>query len=351
MLEGPYHTPNWLIMREPPPLTEATIRATLHTHYGLAVAALTFLPIGNDSDSSAYCVTATDGLTYFLKVRAGRGFNRSSLVIPHYLHNQGVPHLVAPRLTLAQHLWVTVSDFALSLYPFINAQTAAEAGLSEQHWRAWGATMHQIHAQPIPADLQPLVRRETFIPSRRQVLMDLEATINRQVFANPAERELAAFWQMRPAEIHRVIGRADALGHHVRQTSLPLVVCHADLHTWNVLLDTTQQFWLVDWDEVTFAPKERDLMFVMEGIGRDLVSASETASFLQGYGDDAINSDALVYYRYAWAAQDMGAYGEQVFFSPEVSVETRHEAVQGFMSLFEPGNIVSIAFASDNLKA
>ena len=137
----------------------------------------------------------------------------------------------------------------------------------------------------------------------------------------------------------------------LRQESawLPHVLCHADLHTWNVLLDRDQQLWLVDWDETVLAPRERDLMFVVEGIGRDLVSSHETACFLQGYGSAAINPLALAYYRYAWAVQDMIEYGEQVLFSPDLSRESRRDALQGFISLFEPGNIVDIAFASDNI--
>jgi len=54
----------------------------------------------------------------------------------------------------------------------------------------------------------------------------------------------------------------------------------------------------------------------------------------------------LAYYRFAWAVQDLAAYGEQVFFMPGLSEHARREAVRGIMSLFEPGNIVDIAFAS-----
>jgi len=95
------------------------------------------------------------------------------------------------------------------------------------------------------------------------------------------------------------------------------------------------------------APKERDLRFVIGGIGRDLVSPRETACVLQGYGDPAIDPVALVYCRYAWAAHDMGAYGEQVFFSPELGEASRRDPVEGFVDLFEPGNIVALAFESD----
>ena len=43
------------------------------------------------------------------------------------------------------------------------------------------------------------------------------------------------------AEIRLVIHRADVLGDQLRQAALPLVLCHADLHTWNVVLDSVRQ--------------------------------------------------------------------------------------------------------------
>jgi len=338
-------------MREPPKLVDQTIRAALHAHYGISSTTLTFLPLGSDSASAAYRVHATDGAAYFLKIRTGEGFSVPSLVIPHYLYNQGVPHIVAPLPTFTQTLWVSVNDFALSLYAFIDGRTGADVGLSEQHWRAVGTTLKQIHTSQLTPDLLQIVRRETFTPSRRNVLTDLEAAITKQDFADPVERELAVFWHARQNEICTLVDRADALGRQLRQASPPLVLCHADLHTWNVLLDTAQQLWLVDWDETILAPKERDLMFVVGGIGRDLVSPHETTCFLQGYGDTAIDPHALVYYRYAWAVQDMGAYGERVFFSPDLGEETRRDALHGFMDMFEPGNIVAIAFASDSIAS
>lgn len=335
-------------MREPPKLADTTIMAALHAHYGISITALTFLPLGSDSASAVYRVHAADGATYLLKVRTGEGFSVPSLVVPRYFHDQGVPHIVAPLPTSTQTLWVIVNDFALSLYPFIDGRTGADVGLSEQHWRAFGAMLKQIHTSQLTPDLLQIVPCETFTPSRRSVITDLEAAITRQAFAGPLERELAVFWHSRRDEIRTLVDRADALGRQLRQGSLPMVLCHADLHTWNVLLDTAQQLWLVDWDETILAPKERDLMFVVGGIGRDLVSPHDTACFFQGYGDTAIDPCALVYYRYAWAVQDMGAYGERVFLRPDLGEETRRDAVRGFIDMFEPGNIVAIAFASDS---
>jgi spectinomycin phosphotransferase len=337
-------------MREPPRLADRAIVAALHAHYDLSVATLTFLPLGADSASAVYRVEADDGSAYLLKVRTGEGFSFPSLAIPHYLTKQGVNHIAAPLPTVTHALWVRLDDFALSLYPFIDGRTGTEAGLSALHWRALGTTVRQIHTSQLTPDLERIVRRESYVPSRRNMIEDLEAATARKGFSSAAERELAAFWRARRGGIHTLVERADALGRRLRQASLSFVLCHADLHTWNVLLDTAGQLWIIDWDETVLAPKERDLMFVVGGIGRGLVSSHETGCFFEGYGDTTIDPVALVYYRYAWAVQDMAAYGERVFFLPDLGEESRQDGVRGFVDLFEPGNIVDIALGSDGIK-
>jgi spectinomycin phosphotransferase len=138
-------------MREPLKLAEAAIMAALHAHYAISVATLAFLPLGDDSGSAAYRVQTADGTTYFLKVRTGAGFSLPSLVVPRYFRDRGVPHLVAPLPTIAGGLWGGANDFALSLYPFIDGRMGADGGLSEQHWRALGATLKQVHGDSLPS--------------------------------------------------------------------------------------------------------------------------------------------------------------------------------------------------------
>jgi hypothetical protein len=48
---------------------------------------------------------------------------------------------------------------------------------------------------------------------------------------------------------------------------------------------------------------------------------------------------------------DIGAYGEQVFYRPDLGPGTRREAVDQFLSLFAPGNIVALAFAPEDTAA
>ncbi len=336
-------------MREPPRLDEAAIHAVLREGYGLDAVGLAFLPLGADAASAVFRVEAADGRAYLLKARTGGGFRPASLAVPRFLAARGVPHVLAPLPASDGRLWVDGDGFALSLYPFLDARPAVEVGLSAAQWRALGAALRQIHACRLPPALAETLPRERFTPSRRERLPALIAAVDGPAPGDPARRELAAFWRERRDEIHALIERADALGRRLRRRGLPPVLCHADLHTWNVLVDDGGRMWLVDWDEVVFAPKERDLMFVVGGIGRGLVGAEDTAAFLAGYGETAIDAPALAYYRVAWAVQDMMAYGETAFLDPDRGAVGRADAARGFMALFAPGNIVEIARAGDGV--
>ena len=337
-------------MREPPKLADATIIGALEANYGIPIRALSFLPIGADAASAGYRVQAIDGATYFLKVRARHGFSPRSLLVPRYLHDEGIRHILPPFPTTDRALWAPVNDFVLSLFPFVEGRRVADVGLSRQQWAELGSMVKQIHASQLPSDLTLSVPRESFHPTRREILTRLETAIGRHAYSDAVQGEWVEFWNSRREEIRALENRADGLARQLRRGSSPLVLCHADLHAWNILLDFDEHLWLVDWDETSLALKERDLMFVIGGIGRDLVSPHETASFLQGFGEVEIDLKALAYYRYAWAVQDMGAYAEQVFFSLSLGQESRRDALQGFVAMFEPGNIVDIAFELDGAQ-
>lgn len=331
---------------EPPRIADNIIVEALEVQYDLAVVALTFLPIGNDPASWVYRVEAGEGLVFFLKVRARNGFSAASLRVPYALQQQGLPHVLAPLPKGDGALWVDVEAFMLALYPFVEGQNGAEAGLSTEQWRAFGALVKQIHTCRLPAEISQHVRHERFVPSRRHVIAQLEEVIHRNAVTGDLQEEWLATWQSQREVIGTLVARVDRLGDHLRRTKAPRTLCHADMHPWNVHLDGAGDWWLIDWDDVVLARKECDLMFVVGGIGGDGVGPRQTEWFLQGYGNDAINALALAYYRTAWAVQDIAAYGEELFFTPNLGYESRRAALRGFKSLFNPGNIVERALAS-----
>jgi spectinomycin phosphotransferase len=332
-------------MREPPDLGDDSIVGALQAGFGIRVAELAFLPVGNDADSWAYRVDLAQGPSQFLKVRAGVDAMPGAAV-PAHLHRQGVPHVLAPLPTRAGAPYLVLDRFALALYPMVDAGHGAEVGLSPAQWRQLGAALARVHATPQTPELTRLVGRERFRPSRRELLPELEAVVAGPARDDPAAGELAAFWRARKDVIDALVDQADRLGRRAARAPSPQVLCHADLHTWNVLVDADGHLWMVDWDEAVLAPPERDLMFVVGGIGHGLVGPSDTEHFFQGYGQTSIDPHLLAYYRHAWAVQDIAAYGEQALLSPGAGAAARQAALEGFRDLFERGNIVELALGA-----
>jgi spectinomycin phosphotransferase len=335
-------------VREPPAdLSEETLRTCLRARYGLAVAELAFLPLGHDSAAWVYRVWAADGSSYFLKVRL-RMANEAGLLVPRYLQDHGIARVIAPLPTLERALWTTADGYALILYPFVAGRTGKDQGMSEQQWVDYGALLRQVHATAVTPELERIMQRDSFSPAWAATVERLDALIGVRAFDDPGANVIATFWQARREEIRTLLARVEELGRRLARRAPPLILCHADIHTANVLLDAEQRVWIVDWDETILAPRERDLMFVVGGISRTLVGPRQEALFFRGYGAVDVDPLALAYYRYAWAVGDIGAYGEQVFDRPDLGPETRSEAVDRFLSLFAPGNIVAIAFGSSD---
>jgi spectinomycin phosphotransferase len=239
-----------------------------------------------------------------------------------------------------------VNEFTLMVYPFVAGRSAHEAGMSQAQWVEYGAALRQIHATILPSHLLDTARRETYVPKATQLMMELDAHIGMRSFSDPLEEPLVAVWRARRGQIRRLADRAGALGLRLRQNPLPEVLCHADIHTANLLLDAGSQLWVVDWDEVMLAPKERDLMFVVGGLGSEWVNAQQTTWFFRGYGRVMVDPLALAFYRYDWAVQDIAEYAARVMLRPELGAESKRSALGWFMKQFDRGGMVDVAESS-----
>jgi spectinomycin phosphotransferase len=329
-------------MLGPPPIRDEAILSAVQSSYNLLAVSLAFLPRGNDAKAWVYSLDAENGSRYFLKLR--RGINPSSLLIPCYLHDNGVEHLVPPLGgATAQTLCIGAELFSMTLYSFIEGRDGMDVRLAKQQWLDLGSTMRRIHSTEVPASLLQALERETFRPPWSGAVEQLDAYIGGRTFADPLEREAALYWRARQTEIRALVYRAEIIGRKLQSTSGPLVLCHGDIHAGNLLVDSASYLWIVDWDEVTLAPKERDLVFVVADDADDCVKKSAESWFFQGYGAVVIDHSALAYYRHMLAIGEVGDYGRRIFSTSGVDAETKYGVVEEFKNFFCTGGIVSVA--------
>jgi spectinomycin phosphotransferase len=328
-------------MLEKPRIKDEKIIACLRNSYGLTVTGLEFLPLGYDSYAGVYRVQA-NGQTYFLKVK-GDAVEELSVRLPRYLKEQGIEQVVAPLPTITQELWGKVDHFTLILYPFIEGKSGWGAGLADSQWIEFGTVLKKLHATRLPPDLLSRMPQETFVPHPKwmAVVRQLQAAVGNEVYDNPWEQQLAAFWMDHYHEIGAIVDRAEQLGRMLQDQSADCVLCHADIHTANLLLDAQGKLFVVDWDQPVLAPKERDLMFV--AVGGFVTEERAETLFFRGYGQTEIDPLTMAYYRYTRVVEDLGGFAERVF-AMDASDATKQDSVEWFMAQFEPGSVLEAAY-------
>ncbi len=333
-------------MLEKPRVEDEKIIACLNESYGLTVTGLEFLPLGYDSYAGVYRVEAGGG-PYFLKLK-GDAVDERSVRLPYVLKTLGIGQIVAPLPTLTQELRSKIDPFTVLLYPFIDGKRGMEIGLSDRQWIELGAIVKQLHTTALPPDLVESLPKENFLPQPNwaAVIQRLRVDVLSRVYYDPAAKQLAGFWKDHRDEIDTIVKQVTVSGRILDGLSLDLVLCHADLHTNNVLVDDQGRLFIVDWDQPILAPKECDLQFFT--VGDYVTNEREEALFFQGYGKTDVDLLVMAYYRYERVMEDLAAFAERVFFI-ESSDETRQDSVRKFIAQFRPGSAVDNARRLDHV--
>ncbi len=323
-------------MRLRPHLAEDDLAALLGERFGLDVAGLTFLPVGEDG--WVYRVETRGGADWLLKLNQQPP--ETVLRLTNYLCTAGgLDWIPAPRPALDGSLWVERQGLYLSLQLFIRGDILMDRPPDAGQAGRIGAMLAALHraGQNLPGELGARLPVESYARHLATAARVLAAALSGTA-PGDTQRELAAFIRGKQALIGEILEHCRVAGEQIRRRSPALVLCHADIHEANILVDAVGRLWVIDWDGVMLAPCERDLMFWRDHPHWPAVAA--------GYGLQAGVDEAVIrYYAYEWVAQEIADYGENIFFL-SLSDEQKRDSLGEFFQLFAPGDVVEAALKS-----
>ncbi len=318
-------------MREKPDIPDKLLRTTLQDQYDLVPVTLEFLPRGKDYHAGVYRVVSEQGSIYLLKVTS-RPLYAPRYQVPRYLYDQGITSVVAPLPTRSGALWTKLADWAVIVYPFIEGDSSLP-GMTNEQWKELGSIFKQIHHTPVPAVGFESLRKETFDATEyvRWIHTFETEHLYSQHGESASQRVLRTDWLAHQATIHRAVSSLEKLARVLQQRSGPYVICHADLHPANLIRDASGHVFVIDWDDVMLAPKERDFIFIRE---------PQADAFWEGYGQPQIDWIALTYYLWERVVQDVIACADDVFFQDDLGEETRADIAGLFHVILEENNSI-----------
>lgn len=308
------------MIEEKPHNDNTTITRFLKETYDIDASTVLLLNLGADLNTTVYRITTSKDKDYFLKLRRG-DFCEASVLLPHHLHESGCKNIIPALRNKFGNLW---SDFAPSfkaiLYPYIENKCAADSKLSKDQWVQLGRIIKKLHSTNISGTIT--LPHETFSLRTSTQLGALLQSLQNEDFKDPIQEQTADFLKDKNDEILKLIECAHDHASRLHKESLNHIVCHADLHGWNIIIDQKNELYLIDWDTLILAPIERDLMFIGAGIwDSSHTPEQEEAFFYQGYGPTEMNHDAFCYYRFTRIINDIFEYAEHIFKSNDDDCE------------------------------
>lgn len=332
-------------MTEKQSFSDHLIINCLNANYGIQVAALTILPLGADMNASVYKAQTHDQTAYFVKLKRGHHHDIGVQIV-ELLHDAGIKEIIPPVKTILGQSTQQIEDFTLIVYPFVNGQDGFSSNLTDNQWVKLGSALRQVHEIEVPSSIQNRVRREVYSSKWREVVRSLYTHIEAEPTGDEVALKLLKFMKENISSIHRLVDRAEQLGHKLQDQSHKLALCHSDIHGGNVLIGENNSIYIVDWDDPIMAPKERDLMFIGGGVANVWNKLHEEKLFYKGYGTTKVNSTILAYYRHERIVEDIAEYGQALLLTSRGG-EDRLEMYKHFMWMFEPNGVVDIAFKTD----
>ncbi|MBP9732550.1 MAG: phosphotransferase, partial [Candidatus Magasanikbacteria bacterium] len=240
---------------------EEAVKVWITDIYGISVQSLTKLDLGADIHSTLYRVESTDSKSYFLKFRTGN-FEEISVSIPYFLTKSGIPHLVAPIETTARTLFAQYQTSWGMIYPWVDAKTSAEQPMSASEWQQFGSTLQAIHTAVLPENITAHLKVETFSTHWLDQFTLVLTHELQKTHADDLSSVVRGFLSEKKSVLDDLHIKTRELHSRISGKNFQKVLCHADLHAANVLVDTAENIHIVDWDNPILAPIERDLMFV-----------------------------------------------------------------------------------------
>jgi spectinomycin phosphotransferase len=327
-------------MREPPNIPVDSLYTCLQEHYDLVAVTLEFLPRGYDYQAGVYRVVSEHGTVYLLKATS-RPLYEPSCLVPRYLHDQGITAVVAPLPTTSGSLWTRLEEWTVIVYPFLNGDTSL-TGMTDDLWKETGCIFQQIHQVLLRPNGFPSLRTESFDPTEYLQWVRVFETQHLEVQhgGSGSACALRDSWVAHQSTIHTALTSLEQLAPVLQSRTLPYVIAHADLHPANLLRDLAGRVFVLDWDEVMLAPKERDFIFIR---------APQANAFWDGYGSRAsekIDWVALTYFRWERVIQDLIYEAQQALLRDDVGDDAIAIAARRFSATFAEGNNVDAAYAA-----
>lgn len=317
---------------EPKALSRDLISTALTRRWGIVTDGIDYLPVGGGghhwlvtADDSRHWFVTANGLVdrgHWLERDADSIFARTEIAY-EAVRDLALPSAVPPIPDRTGALLYRIHpDWALSVYPYLDAVGGADAMVS----RELAGIVGQLHKLPPPARVP---RWRSDLPQRSHLEHALVER-DRPRPTGPYGEAAHALLNAHRTRLTELLREYDRLTSIVEAGPEPWVLTHGEPNDGNALKTSAGTVLLIDWDTLAVAPRERDLWQLMDSSDDETWDAYREASGCAHEPRPALMEFFLLW----WRLSDIGSRVQR-FRSPHVGDGDDDAAWQNLESAFE----------------
>ena len=321
-------------------LNTNNIQKIIHKEYGFSIANIEKLNSGFDANTMVFKVSSTEQKEYFIKIRS-RYFSESCINVPFWLSKEaGLANIIEPIETMDKKLYVKKSSSYIMMYPYINGKSGWNVTLTKEQFIEFGRFMYKLHSVKPPNDYLKTIPMDKYNRKHIETVKKYLKNHKSPLHNDSIIMDFSTALETNQSAINEIICY---LENTVNETSREKIcLCHGDINAGNLLF-SENDLYIVDWDTLVLASKEKDLMYIGGGIGNKWNNNDDIEYFYKGYGKEIeIDKNLIKYHRCKRIIQD------KFYFVKEINDlkygnERKNNVLRVFKSLFEPKNVVEMA--------
>ncbi|MCI0709692.1 MAG: aminoglycoside phosphotransferase family protein [Chloroflexi bacterium] len=259
----------------------------LYDYYGLQNVSITVGP--RQFVAETFVVQKTSGHRYFCKVVDKPLFIAkiiASLPALVAMHEAGFARINYPIKTTEGSLYLLVDDTLVVLYNYIDAPQSYDYDV-----RGLGRLIGKLHS--VISRITTNIKQESFTFAYKAEFEELYRRILQGQQVDDVLTMLQVLLRDRESELARYFAVLNEVLSACRENHFELVITHGDAGG-NVLVKAPDDIYIVDWDEILLAPRERDLWIM----NTDLDFMSGYREIYPGYEIDPLAYDFYVSSQY-----------------------------------------------------
>ena len=290
---------------------EEDVKRFLEENYNLEIKKIKYFPLGEDGAS--YTVWAKEG-KYFAKVyengKDAFKSNREIKTVIEFLYELSnlydIENVPLPKLNKNKTPLSRLDGRPIVLYDFIPGNKPSEEDLTK-HYKELSSLFSKIHN--IPTKNFPRIKKENLsLKWEKEILKILNKLKKEEYKSSSHKRKLKEIILKDKDMLEKSFAFLLKESKKVTSQEKNYVITHADLHRSNMIL-TKEKLYVIDWDGLELAQKEKDLIWFMRN---DKLDKKFVELYESGLKKGKINKEFLKFYRIRRFTADI------VFFSKKI---------------------------------